>query len=142
MKTSGINGFFGQFIFLPLCRLESRRVNSGDFFAVGWLNSGSVLTLDYVNFVFVLAAARSTGINRNVEMLMLVWTVDVNVNVSVFRSGKVSIKRSGLLCQPGDRFCARIHPMTKTQLKVHFVLLRNMPERQIFAALTAPWHID
>ena len=90
METSWINGLFCQIIFLPFCRLETRRVNGGvdsDFFSVScWLNSRSVLTLNYVNFVFVLAAARSSGINRNVEVLVLVWTIDIDMGVTVFRS--------------------------------------------------------
>jgi len=62
--------------------LESGWVNGSvdsGFFAVAWLDTRSVLTLDYINFVIVVAALWIGSVYFNVEVLMLVRKVDVDV---------------------------------------------------------------
>jgi hypothetical protein len=97
-RSRWIDGFFGDMDFLPMCGLEARRVDGGldvRSFAVAGLESGSVLTLCYVNVGIVLSAVWMS-VNLNVDVFVVVgWEIDVDVcaRVSAFRSDEENISR-------------------------------------------------
>jgi hypothetical protein len=96
-----VDGLFSNANFLPLCRLESWRIDGGSadtnflllrvvwleagtvngvVFAVGWLETRSVLTLSYVDLGIVLATGfRNFDVNSSVVVSAVVWEFDVDV---------------------------------------------------------------
>jgi hypothetical protein len=101
-----VDGLFSNANFLPLCRLEAWRIDGGstdtnflllrvvwleagavngvvvgtNFFAVGWLETRSVLTLSYVDLGIVLATGfRNFDVNSSVVVSAVVWEFDVDV---------------------------------------------------------------
>jgi hypothetical protein len=92
-ESGGVDCLFCDMNFLPMCRLETRRVDGLfdlDLFAESRLDSRAVLTLYEVDLAIVVTSV-GMGINLDVDVLVMsMGELDINVStgMSAFRSGE------------------------------------------------------